>query len=214
MALAAVLVYRNLNQLFGNPQDDLAFWNVDNFFQILLTTAWLWMHLRHLRQDGRHSTRVLHNRHKLFPVWIIETAPTETNSKLVDLFKKHAPLIPVSTKALDQLTVPDESPVPQLIILSAEIYQEAGAAEKAWFNNYQGKILLIPQPYKNIFWTGLETTETDKLLKDIVKQSIRFAEGETETSTAGNSPWAIVGYILVGLVLLWLVFGLGMSFLF
>ncbi len=210
MALAATLVYRNLNQIFGNPQTDLAYENINNIFRIVITSGWLWLHLKQLRLDGHLANQVVKNRHKAYPVLILKKETDSSTNRWADLFKKHAPLMPLQT--LNLTDKPTET-TPELLIMTAADYYQTPPEWKAWLQTYTGKIILLPLDFDQIHWSGVETQQPYKLMEMAVKQAIHFAETEQTKITHRNSIWAILGYVLIGLILVWLIFGVGLSFI-
>ncbi|MAT43004.1 MAG: hypothetical protein CL609_11720 [Anaerolineaceae bacterium] len=213
MALAAALVYRNLNQFFGNPQTDLVYENINNIFRILITSAWLWLHLKQLRRDGQLANQVIQNRHKSFPVLILENETDSIAQQWVELFKKHAPFIPIQTLNFnDQPIVEGENQV-ALLLMTAADYHQSSPVWRGWIESFSGKIILLPLDYDHVHWSGVETQQRHKLMELAVKQTIQFAETEKTSTTHRNSIWAVLGYVLIGLILIWLVFGVGLSFI-
>jgi hypothetical protein len=213
MALAAALVYRNLNQIFGNPQTDLAYENINNIFRILMTSGWLWLHLKQLRRDGNLASQAVQNRHRSYPVLILE-AETNTNTvRWIDLFKKHAPLMPLQSQTFRDTADPQVLSTVELLMMTAADYDQMPLEWKSWLQTYPGKVILLPLDYANIHWSGVASQQPQHLMEMAVKQAVQYAETQQTSSSTKTSVWAVLGYVLIGLVLMWLIFGVGLSFI-
>ncbi len=213
MALAAAFVYRNLNQMFGNPQTELAYENINNLLRLLLTGGWLWLHLKQLLRDGKLAARAIQNRHKSYPVLVLEKEANAGNTGWVELFKKHAPLMPLYTATFGDTPDPQALRGIHLLLMSAADYHHLPPTWHAWLQTYPGKIILLPLEYDQIQWSGVATQQPQQLMEMAVKQAIQYAETQQTSPSPKTSIWAVLGYVLIGLFLTWLIFGVGLSFI-
>ncbi|PKO12596.1 MAG: hypothetical protein CVU39_23210 [Chloroflexi bacterium HGW-Chloroflexi-10] len=202
MTTASIFIYEIIKAITAGTLRILDFEHVKNFFVVLVNLGWFIYHQRLLRVDNQKSNLDNQKRQELFPVLFVENEASTRGAFVTALFQKQAAHIPVQATTLAELSKTNNSPSAKVLILSAESYQESSPESREWLRQYTGQLILLPFPFENIHWAGLEDEKEQVILTAAVKKAVKLSEGNLSENNQKSNPWAIVGYIFIGLVAL------------
>ena len=200
MATAVVLVYNLIRALLmGDGGIDF----VDNLLNqvqlLILFGVMLVYHLNVLRADGASTADSLAERHKEYPILIVDSGNGFVGSVQAAL-RKFAPEAPLT------ITSPSTKPDGDFSALVVSGGLAAGDAPE-WIRLFNGNRIIVRDETTSLVWAD-----------DAVQaaQSIQsLAEGqEVQRKKAGRSPWMILVYVfaaLFGFALLMMLLSLGIS---
>jgi hypothetical protein len=175
---------------------------------LVVDLMFLVYHWRSLRGDNQLAQQTLGDLHAVYPTLVVsEPGQTFAEWFLEDL-RRIAPRLPVAVHSVDQ-GAPDETMLgAKAVLLPVGVVLAPSQSMKLWLDEYHGHKLLVPLEKEGYLWLGQGNKTPQELARESARTIRQLAEGESLRQSLPNSPWAIAGYILGGLLGLQLVIGL------
>lgn len=216
MTAAGMLFFLVLNSLLGNPTD--AFWTtfLQRLQTLVMVALWLAYHLSALRRDGQQAQRVLSDQHAAFPVLIIQSEADGFGSEVLAAIQRQSPRVPAAVHTLGEAPLSDELSAARAVVLPADLAARPPEALRLWLKEYSGTQIVVPLPVEGWIWLGATTASTRVLARGAAQAVRQLAEGQPVKVNPPAGPWTVVGYVLgvlFGVELLFMLFGMVMSFI-
>ncbi len=213
MVAAGTLLYNLLLAVLGQPPANLTLALLDNVRLLFLFALVGIYHGLALRGDGKLAAAALAEKHRAFPVLILD-AEGGFAQALVTAIQRQAPALPL-TIASPTSEVPPTSPI-QAVILPADQTLTLPELWRQWLVEFPGYCLLVPYTRGKWLWSaGAYTSET--LIQQTALILRHLAEGRPLRPRGISSAWLIGLSVLGILFLLQLLVGIvsaGLSLLF
>lgn len=204
MSTASIFMYQFIDSILVGSFELFGFKNVQNFLVFLVNLGWFLYHQRLLREDNQKSEARIQHHFAKFPVWILTGKEDSVAKKLTAQLAKAAPELPVKIIFFNTDAVP-EGPV-KVLIASAIDFWELKINNPLWYEHFSESVILLPITEEKIHWAGLENEKLDQLIQATVKKVLRMAQGELERTRQKLNPWAIVGYVILGILIVFFSF--------
>jgi hypothetical protein len=205
MVSAVALVYQLVNALLsGDPGVDFLP-NVLNALQLLALFAVLLVyHLNCMRQDSARAGQTLEERQRSFPVLLVDAGDEAFVNEVKAAMGKYAPEVPLVAQPIEDSVKTSDA---KAIILPASIALNPPAALRKWLKAFSGEKIVVGGAGSGWVLSALTPAQA-------AQSARQAAEGE-EVRLARPSPaWEVVktvAVVLLGIELLFMLFGLGMS---
>ena len=205
MASAVGMVYQLVNALLsGDPSADFLP-NVLNATQLLVLFAILLVyHLNCMRRDNAQAERTLEERQRGFPVLVIDPENEAFVRAVKAAMAKHAPDVPLVVKSLSEGAGVGEA---KAVILPASLALDPPEALRKWLKGFSGEKIVVGAAGSGWVLTALTPEQAAQSARQV-------AEGEQVRLTRPSAAWEIVktvAVVLLGIELLLMLFGLGIS---
>jgi hypothetical protein len=205
MASAVALVYQLVNALLsGSPPADFLSSALNAAQLLVLFAVLLVYHLNCMRRDSAQTGQTLEERQRSFPVLLIDPGD-ETFVKAMKIsMTKHAPNVPLVVMSASQGAETEDA---RAVILPASLALDPPDALRKWLKGFSGEKIVVGEAASG--WV------LSALTPERAAQSARqAAEGEQVRLARPSATWEIVktvAVVLLGIELLFILFGLGMS---
>jgi len=206
MASAVGMVYQLVNALLsGDPSADFLP-SVLNATQLLALFAVLLVyHLNCMRRDGAWAGRTLEERQRGFPVMVIDPGNDAFVKAVTAAFAKHAPEVPIILHAVDEKMAKDGDA--KAVILPVSLALDPPEALRKWLKGFSGEKIVVGEAVSGWVLSALNPEQAAQSARQV-------AEGEEVRLARPSAAWEIVktvAVVLLGIELLFMLFGLGMS---
>ena len=193
------ILYNLISTLLGDKPMDFALDTSKTSVILLLFAILLLYHWRALRADGARATTMLSKQHAKYSVVVFDHGEGDFAPYIVTAINADMPQMPV---AVHPLTEPlHESLVSaNAAILPASLAANPPEALHIWLREYSGERLVVPDDQPGWVWVGLAEAGRETLAKHAAKLVGQLAEGRDVTTLRVRSPWAVLGYIFIGLI--------------
>lgn len=212
MIAAGSLLYTLLLSLLGQPRPHPPA-EALKFASLLLLFAGLGVyHGLALGRDGKLASAALGAKHAAFPVLLFDPGDGTFARDLAAAIQKHAPAMPVSIQPAGQ-AVPEDA-APKAAVLPADLALDPPEPLRRWLGKFNGSRLAVPRAAEAGAWIVAGATQSDFHHAALALRAL--AEGQPPRPRAGTSGWALLLYVLGGLIglnLLCSLIGMSMSFL-
>ncbi len=205
MASAVGLVFQLVNALLsGDPSADFLP-NVLKATQLLALFAILLVyHLYCMRQDSARAERTLEERQRGFPVLVIDPGNETFVRAMEAAMARHAPDVPLVVKSLSEGGDVDEA---KAVILPAALALDPPEALRKWLKGFSGEKIVVGAAGSGWVLSALTPEQAARSARQV-------AEGEQIRLARPSAAWEIVktvAVVLLGIELLFMLFGLGIS---
>ena len=206
MASAVALVYQLVNALLSGepPADFLA--SVLNATQLLALFAVLLVyHLNCMRRDSAQAIQTLEARQRGFPVTVLDPGDEAFVKEVTAAMSKHAPDVPVVLHAVDEKFTEDGDV--RAVILPVSLALNPPDALRKWLKGFSGQKIVVGEAVSGWVLSALTPEQAAQSARQV-------AEGEEVRLARPSAAWEIVktvAVVLLGIELLFMLFGLGMS---
>lgn len=209
MVSAVWLAYTLLNALLSMDVEVDFLSTVLNAAQLVaLFIVLLVYHLRSLRCDGAQAAQTLEARQRAFPVMVLDPGDERYLNTITTALQRQASDLPVVVQAPGK-KISEEARGVRAVILPASLAVNPPSGIRSWLETFEGAKIVVAEEVPG--WV------LDALTPDQAARSARqLAEGQAIRHSRPSAVWntiQIVAVILLGLQLLLIVFGLGMSLL-
>ena len=205
MVSAVTLVYQLVNALLSGDLSADFLPRVLNAAQLLALFAVLLVyHLNCMRRDGARTDQTLEERRHDFPVLLIDSGNEAFVKAVQSAMAKHAPDVPLVVKSVSEGTDTDES---KAVILPASLALEPPDGLHTWLKTFSGEKIVVGEAAPGWLLSALTPEQAARSVR-------RAAEGEDVQLSRPSAAWEIikiVAVVLLGIELLFALFGLGMS---
>ena len=205
MASAVGLVYQLVNALLsGNPPADFLSSTLNSAQLLVLFAVLLVYHLNCMRQDSVQTGQTLEERQRAFPVLVIDPGGEAFVKVVTAAMGKHAPNVPLAVKSVDDSPKSDDS---KAVILPASLALDPPDALRNWLMVFSGEKIIVGEAASGWVLSALTPEQAARSARQV-------AEGEEVRLARPSAAWEIVkmvAVVLLGIELLFLLFGLGMS---
>jgi hypothetical protein len=151
------------------------------------------------------AQQTLGDLHAAYPTLVISEPGQVFAEWFLEDLRRIAPRLPVAVHSVDQ-GAPDETMLgAKAVLIPVGVVLTPSESLKLWLGEYHGHRLLIPLEKEGYLWLGLGNKAPQELARESAQTVRQLAEGEALRQALPNSPWAIAGYILGGLLGLQLV---------
>lgn len=207
MVAAAVLLFRLLSALLGDPPEMLLRRVLEQVEFLLLFGLLFAYHGLALRADGRLAAQALARRHARYPVLVltpasgdVEPEPTSVfAASLVTALQRDAPEMPVAVHPVSRGVPDDTLSAARAVIMPSDLIASPPEAIRLWLNAYKGEKVVAPAPTEGWYWvfgSGRALRETTRRTALIVRL---LAEGEAVPASKDAPPWMPVIYVFAAL---------------
>ena len=205
MASAVALVYQLVNALLSvePPVDFLA--SVLNAAQLLVLFAVLLIyHLNCMRQDNSRAGQTLEERQRGFPVLLIDPGDEAFVNMVKAAMGKHAPEVPLVVKSVSESVGTDTA---KAVIIPGSLALDPPDALRQWLKTFGGEKIIVGEAGSGWVLSALTPEQA-------ARSARQAAEGEEVRLARPSAAWEVVktvAVVLLGIELLFMLFGLGMS---
>ena len=208
MFSAGALLFPLLRALLGDPPPNLLSESLQLLKVLILFALLLVYHWSVLQSDQRLAERSLARRHAQFPVLVLTAEDDEFASLVVEALEREAAQMPVAMHPYQQ-GAPDETlSAAKAVILPAELAARPSEALRLWLQGYAGARLVVPTPSQNWHWVFGSGRPLPALARQTARIVRHLAEGQDLPSPRESSVWTVLGYIMAGLLALFLLINL------
>jgi len=217
MATAGSLIFELLKALLGDPASDLLRQALVLLELLTLFSLVLAYHWNALRADNQLAERSLAKLHESYPVLLLASKIGEFTDNVVNALQREAESLPVAIHLTENGTPDTTLSEAKAIILPSELSVSPPEALRLWLKDFDGERIVVPTPKDHWHWvygTGRELPKTARQTAKIIRH---MAEGEDVPAPSDTSTWRIVLYVLAGLLglpIIFSLFGMLMSFVF
>lgn len=206
MAFSGRLLFTLLNALLSTSVDNL-------FVEVSRLILWLSIdigllvfHWRALRADGQAAQQTLSGLHAAFPTLILtDEERNDFAGSIVSALEQTAPGLPVAVNSVDR-GAPDEALLAaKAILIPSDLAIDPPESLRLWLNDYEGQRILIPLTKENWHWIGWTEKNSAGLAQEAARAVRQLAEGEAIQASSRLSVWAVIGFILGGILALQIV---------
>jgi hypothetical protein len=205
MASAVGLVYQLVNALLSsNPPADFLSSTLDAAQLLVLFAVLLVYHLSCMRRDGVQTGRTLEDRQRGFPVLLIDPGDEIFVRGMKAAMAKHAPDVPLMVKPPSESLETEEA---KAVILPASLALDPPDSLRNWLKGFGGEKIAVGEATSGWVLSALTPERA-------AQSARRVAEGENVRLARPSAAWEIikiVAVVLLGIELLFMLFGLGMS---
>lgn len=205
MASAVGLVYQLVNALLsGNPPADFLSSALDAAQLLVLFAILLVYHLNCMRRDGAQTGQTLDDRQHGFPVLLVDPGDETFVETMKTAMTKHAPEVPLVVKSASESAETDEA---KAVVLPASLALDPPDMLRKWLKGFSGEKIVVGEAASGWVLSALTPERAAQFVR-------RVAEGEEVRLARPSAAWEIiktVAVILLGIELLFMLFGLGMS---
>lgn len=206
MVSAIWLAYTLLVALLSRQASANFLSNVLNAAQLLALFAMLLLyHLRCLQRDGAQTAQTLEARQRAFPLAVVGDAVFA--EKVQAALQRHAPSLPCALSSPESLAQAGDF---KAVVLPAGLALNPPAALRRWLESFEGEKIIVATE-------AIPGWVLSALTPDQAAQAARqLAEGQRVRLARPSSTWntvQIVAVVALGLQLLFVLFGLGISLL-
>ena len=205
MASAVGLVYQLVNALLStNPPADFLASALNAAQLLILFTVLLVYHLNSMRQDSARTEQTLEERQRGFPVLLIDPGDEVFVKAVKAAMMKHAPDVPLVVKSVSESAETEEA---KAIILQASLALEPPDALRKRLQDFSGEKIVVGEAASGWVLSALTPEQAARSARQV-------AEGEQVSLPSPTAAWEIakiIAVVLLGIELLFMLFGLGMS---
>ena len=205
MVSAVALVYQLVNALLsGDPGVDFLP-NVLNALQLLVLFAVLLVyHLNCMRQDSARAGQTLEERQHAFPVLLVDPGDKAFVNGMKAAMGKHAVDVPLVVQSIEDSIKTSDA---KAVILPASLALDPPAALRKWLKAFGGEKIIVGEAGSGWVLSALTPVQAAQSARQV-------AEGEEVRLARPSAAWEVVktiAVVLLGIELLFMLFGLGMS---
>jgi len=205
MVSAVALVYQLVNALLsGDPGVDFLP-NVLNALQLLVLFAVLLVyHLNCMRQDSARAGQTLEERQRAFPVLLVDPGDEAFVNGMKAAMGKHAVDVPLVVQSIEDSIKTSDA---KAVILPASLALDPPAALRKWLKAFGGEKIIVGEAGSGWVLSALTPVQAAQSARQV-------AEGEEVRLARPSAAWEVVktiAVVLLGIELLFMLFGLGMS---
>ncbi len=189
-----------LDSLFSGNLTQRSSEVIRGFSHVLVFAIFLSYHLTNLRRDSQALTRTLAEKHASFPVAIATSSDSVFGKELVLAFSRHAPSIPIRFLGEEAELVTAIGSAKAVVLPSSAVTQ----SDSKWLPilaGYAGRILSVAETSEQWEWIP-QPGKLSEMAKSVAITVRNLAEGRLVQAQKSLSVWAILGYILAGLLVL------------
>lgn len=206
MVFSGRLLFTLLNALLSPSVDNLLVEVSRLILWLALDIGLLIFHWRALRADGQAAQQTLSSLHAAFPTLILtDDEKSAFASSIISALEQTAPGLPVAVNSVDR-GAPDEALLAaKAILIPSDLAIDPPESLRLWLNDYEGQRILIPLPKENWHWIGWTEKDMAGLAQEAARAVRQLAEGEAVRASSRLSAWAVIGFILGGILALQIV---------
>jgi hypothetical protein len=205
MASAVGLVYQLVNALLsGAPPADFLPESLNAAQLLALFAILLIYHLNSMRRDNAQAERTLEERQRAFPVLVIDPRNEIFVNAITAAMARHAPEVPVIVKSVEESSGVEDAGA---IILPAALALDPPEALRKWLKGFSGEKIVVGGAGSGWVMTGLTPEQA-------ARSARQAAEGEEVRLVRPSAAWEVIktiAVVLLGIELLFILFGLGIS---
>lgn len=205
MASAVGLLYQLVNALLsGDPPADFVPETLNAAQLLALFAILLAYHLNAMRRDNARAERTLEERQRAFPVTVINPEKGAFVRVMTAAMARHAPEVPVTVKSVEEGVEGEE---PRAIILPAALALDPPEALRKWLKEFSGEKIVVGGAGSTWVMSGLDPEQA-------ARSARQAAEGEEIRLARPSAAWEVIktiAVVLLGIQLLFMLFGLGIS---
>jgi hypothetical protein len=205
MASAVGLVYQLVNALLSsNPPADFLSSALDAAQLLVLFAVLLVYHLSCMRKDSAQTGQTLEERQRGFPVLLVDPGDEAFVEVMKTAMTKHAPDVPLMVKPPSESLETEEA---KAVILPASLALDPPDALRNWLKGFSGEKIAVGEAASGWVLSALTPERA-------AQSTRRMAEGDEIRLARPSAAWEIVktiAVVLLGIELLFMLFGLGMS---
>jgi hypothetical protein len=205
MISAVALVYQLVNALLSGklPADFLA--NVLNAAQLLALFAVLLIyHLNCMRQDSARAGQTLEERRRSFPALLVDPGDEAFVNQVKAAMGKYAPDVALIVQSIEESVKTSDA---KAVILPAMLALDPPPALHKWLKTFAGEKIVVGEAASGWVLNALTPAQA-------AQSARQLAEGEGIRLARPSPAWEViktVAVVLLGIELLFMLFGLGMS---
>jgi hypothetical protein len=161
-------------------------------------------HLNCMRQDSARAGQTLEERQRGFPVLLVDAGDEAFVNEVKAAMGKYAPEVPLVVQSIEEGIKTGDT---KAVILPASLALDPPVALRKWLKAFSGEKIIVGEAGSGWVLSALTPAQA-------AQSARQAAEGE-EVRLARPSPaWEVVktvAVVLLGIELLFMLFGLGMS---
>lgn len=205
MVSAVGLVYQLVNALLsGDPPADFLPTALNAAQLLALFAVLLVYHLNCMRGDGARTDRTLEERQRDFPVLLVDPGSEAFVKSVQAAMAKHAPDVPLLVKPVSEGAGAEEV---EAVILPASLALDPPEALRKWLQAFSGEKIVVAEAIPGWVMSALTPGQA-------ARSARQAAEGEEIRLARPSAAWETVktvAVVLLGIQLLFMLFGLGIS---
>jgi hypothetical protein len=200
MFSAGALLFELLSDLLGDPADNLLLEVLQLLAVMVLFITLSAYHWQAIRGDNRLAGQSLAKLHAQYPVLILSPEEGDFAEPIAHNLERELIDLPVAVHSVAE-GAPDETlSAAKAVILPASLISNPSEALRLWLGSFQGERLVVPTPVQGWHWVFGSGRSSTSLARQTTRLIRHLAEGEALPPPRGSSPWAIVIYIVAGLI--------------
>ncbi|MGB9639485.1 MAG: DUF5671 domain-containing protein [Anaerolineales bacterium] len=207
MFSSGALLYRILMSLLGTSNPNLLLESLRNLRLLIIFSFVLVYHWRALRIDLRKAATYQETLRANYRVGILTKSPEQAKD-IAEALTKEAPGIVTITISPTELNKEDLQDYP-CVIVEDEVLWEGHIPEI--LKDYLGKRIIISYPKEGWYWSCGYEKKPLAQVNEVAKWVHALADGRQIPLSSRYSAWGVIAYILAGLFLLQILFGLIMT---
>ncbi|MGB9640054.1 MAG: DUF5671 domain-containing protein [Anaerolineales bacterium] len=207
MFSSGALLYRLLMSLFGTSNPNLLLESLRNLRLLLIFSFVLVYHWRTLRIDLRKAATMQEMQRANYRVAILTKNPEQARL-ITEELTREAPGIMTSAISPAELHGEVLQNYP-CVIVDDEALWESHLLEV--LKDYTGERVIISHPKKGWYWSCGDERKPLAQVSEVAKWVHALADGRPLPQSTRYSAWGIIAYVLAGLFLLQILFGLIMT---
>jgi len=157
-----------------------------------------------MRKDSAQTGQTLDERQRGFPVLLVDPGDEDFIKAMKTAMTKHAPDVPLMVKSASESTETEEA---KAVILPASLALDPSDALRKWLKDFSGEKIVVGEATSGWVLSALTPERAAQSARQV-------AEGEQVRLARPSAAWEIikiVAVVLLGIELLFMLFGLGMS---
>jgi hypothetical protein len=198
MVTGGTTIYVLLESLFNGTMNSRMQDILRGFSQVVVFGVFLGYHLASLRRDARAVTQTLAEKHAEFPVLVGADVDSPLGKELSQAFTRQTPSIPLHFSGEDANldTIPD---MPKAVVLPSSLLTRPDQKWQKMLADFAGTVIVIPEVSERWVWIP-QPGKLEEIARSTAISVRNLAEGRPLQQLKSSSLWAILGYILAGLL--------------
>ncbi len=175
---------------------------------LVLVSVLLAYHWFALRKDNAQAAALLLEKHRQFPVLIVENGDGAFAAPLLEAMRNETPEIPVVVHRLEQGIPPDEVSGAAAVVMPAIAAASPSEVFRIWLQSFKGHKVVVPLAAPGWVWIEGQGRVLSDMAAQLPRVLRQLAEGEPLRPASRVPGWVTALAIVGGGVLLFFAIGL------
>jgi hypothetical protein len=200
MFSAGTLLFEVLSALLGDSADNLLLEVLQLLTVMVLFIILSAYHWQAIRGDNRLAGQSLAKLHAQYPVLILSPEEGEFADPIARALERELIDLPVAVHSVGEGAPGETLSAAKAVILPSSLISKPSEALRLWLGTFQGERLVVPTAAQGWHWVFGSGRSSASLARQTTLIIRHLAEGEELPQPRGTSAWAIMVYIMAGLI--------------